>query len=216
MRDPEVINHQDISLLPAIEDEVVPDGVPDMCDGGIRDGGGIPKLCVQPNMITPPDRQEEETEHPHEDGEKEELEFAQATPHTIIFLVYHGPVKDLEDCSIKLLCSLQRVCRYHEMVEPDSVSSDWVLLHSFHFVHNLQVSILLPREALTLLCQFPANILLAVCSKHGWPALHHDRVRHKTLLLLIVADMQNLRKRFFNSREKSKSINLPLSLQTPS
>ncbi len=68
MGDPEVIDHQDVSLLPSVEDEVFPDDVFDMCDGGIGDAGAVSKLCVHAQLVTPPG-QEEEAEQPHDDGE---------------------------------------------------------------------------------------------------------------------------------------------------
>ncbi len=93
------------------------------------------------------------------------------TPHTVVMTTYFS---------------------YHEMVEPNGVSGDRVLLNSLHFVDNLQVPVFLPREALLLVRQLPTHLLPALRAKHGRPPFNHAGVQYQPLLCLVVSDMENL------------------------
>jgi hypothetical protein len=95
MRDSEVVYHENISLFPAIEYQVPPHCIPDMCHSAAWNLRAVSKLRVHANMITPTQGQEEETEQPHYDGEEKKLEAAKTTPYPIILLVEHRPVEHL-------------------------------------------------------------------------------------------------------------------------
>ncbi len=102
MGHPEVVYHEHISLLPAIEDEVTPHHVPDMGNGAVRDGSAIPKLGVKAHAIPTQHTQEEETQQPCDNRVEKVFESAKPSPDVEIFLVHHTPMKHLQDGGIHL------------------------------------------------------------------------------------------------------------------
>lgn len=81
---------------------------------------------------------------------------------------------------------------YHEVVEPDGIPCDRVLLHSCSFVDDLKVVTVLPSILRFLLVQLLADLVTTVRAKHFWPAFHHGGVRNQTLCSLVVANMGHL------------------------
>ncbi len=93
----EVVYHQDVSFLPAIEHHVLPHRVPHMCNSLVRYGRAVSERGMHANRVRSSHCEEEEAEDPSQHGQKESLQLSQSTPNFIILLVHHGSVEHLYD-----------------------------------------------------------------------------------------------------------------------
>ena len=71
MRDSEVIDHDNVSLLPAVEDQVAPHHITKVLQVALRDLGTVSERGMEPNPRRTENAQEEDLEKPPNPREKE-------------------------------------------------------------------------------------------------------------------------------------------------